>query len=160
MRMNGLPISLTSCNTQNNGPCGSAWQHNRPSPNSIDVREERRHCGHENQKTGPTYHSLLHASSWDSARELTLVVRTGITGWKTNPTAIQAQNHGCDSSSNSHPIQDQLEHMKGLDLQTPSFRISITQINSRLSWKTTSEGPASILQQNPETLNQNNGSLQ
>ena len=52
----------------------------------------------------------------------------------TSSATTQAQIQGFElAHPNIYPICELLEHMKGLDLQNPSFSISMTQGNNRVS---------------------------
>ena len=52
-----------------------------------------------------------------------------------------------------HSMCDLLEHVKGLILQTQSYRISTTQDNSRIAKRSSNEGPEARVWQKPEVLN-------
>ena len=58
----------------------------------------------------------------------------------TNSAATQAQTQGFELvHPNIYPIHELLEHLKGLVLQIPSYRISMTQDNKGLSEKSSSD---------------------
>ena len=61
---------------------------------------------------------------------------------------------------NIYPIHELLEHLKGLVLQIPSYRISMTQDNNRLSVRSPSEDPVLIVWQKPEAWNHASDSSQ
>ena len=56
------------------------------------------------------------------------------------------------------PINDLMKHMKELVLWNHSCRISMTPDSSRLSERSSAEGPVMIMYQKPEDLNQTNNS--
>lgn len=67
----------------------------------------------------------------------------------TNPATTQAQSQGSKfTHPNIHPIYDLAQHLKGPVLQFQSFKISMTQDNSRVSRRSPSEGPVSKCSRN------------
>lgn len=62
-----------------------------------------------------------------------------------NPATILAQNQGYElAHANIHLIYDLLKNVKGMNLQTPTSRISMTQENNRISRRSLSESPLSL----------------
>lgn len=81
-------------------------------------------------------------------------------GWRagelTNSAPTQAQNQDYEfANPNIQTIYVLLEHIKRLVLQIQSYRISMTQWNSKMSQRSPSVVPAE-----PEVLNKTNDSLQ
>jgi hypothetical protein len=60
---------------------------------------------------------------------------------------------------NIYPIYELLEEVEGPSLQIQSCRISMTQGNSRISEKISSEDPVLIVCQEPEASSRNSDSL-
>ena len=64
----------------------------------------------------------------------------------TNPATTQAQNQGYElAHPNIHFIYELLEPVKGMNLQMQSSRISMTQDSNRISKRSLSKTPVSIM---------------
>ncbi|KAL6040919.1 hypothetical protein STEG23_037895 [Scotinomys teguina] len=70
----------------------------------------------------------------------------GGTGWLTNSATTQVQNLGYElAHHNIYLICDLLEHVKGLVLQIQSCSIYMTQGDNRISKRSPSDSPVSIV---------------